>query len=208
MMTARNTMGGERPRNAADFYPTPDALALAIAQRIREEFGEVGQIVEPSAGAGAFVRAARAMWPGAWIQAIEPGSRHGPALCEAGADVVRQLIWEDAVGRLIQASLGPNLVLGNPPFSLAEAHVRIALDRMRDGDVLALLLRASFLAGQARTRGLFAEAPPSHVWHVAPRPSFTGDGKTDGAEYAVVVWTKGQRGPYAGGWLQWQREAK
>lgn len=100
---------------------------------------------------------------------------------------------------------GRLLIIGNPPWATAEAHIRLALDRMRTGDVLAFLLRGSFLAGQARVRGLWKDAPPSHVWHIAPRPSFTGDGKTDGYESAAIAWTKGHVGPFAGGWIEWTR---
>ena len=69
---------------------------------------------------------------------------------------------------------------------------------------LSFLLRASFLAGLKRTSTLWREAPPRYVWHVAPRPSFTGGG-TDGAEYAVITWQAGHRGPYEGGWLRWEK---
>lgn len=209
-----NTMGGTEPRRAADAYYTPDPLALAICRRLRAEIGPVGRIVEPSAGAGAFVRAARATWPDASIRAIEPngGAAAASRLADAGADEVATMRWEDP--RVLGAPVGPvhlpwtpGLILGNPPFLLAEEHIRIALRLLPEGGHLAFLLRASMLATRARVAGLWRELPPRYVWHVAPRPSFT-QGGTDGAEYAVVVWRKGWSGAYEGGWLEWTPEKR
>lgn len=42
-----------------DAYQTPPELALAICQRLALAGMRPGEIVEPSAGSGAFVRAAR-----------------------------------------------------------------------------------------------------------------------------------------------------
>lgn len=213
-MAQTNTMGGERPRNTDDAYFTPDALALAIAGRVRETFGIVSQIVEPSAGMGAFVRAARATWPVARITAHEPNlePRTFPAntadpLFAAGATKVTTRRWEDcgnswAWPEESGAIDGRVLIIGNPPYNLlgdgrgdtpttAERHALLALDRMRDGDVLAFLLRLAFLGGGGRIERLHAKHPLAALWPVTPRPSFTEDGKSDSSEYGVFVWEKG-----------------
>lgn len=203
-----NSMGGDRPRNADDAYFTPDALALAIAGRLAETIGRVKFVIEPSAGDGAFVRAAAATWPGAWIAAVEPNA--GPDI--EGADETQRTTWEASLAR---PGDGPTLILGNPPFLLAEEHATLALDRLGHRAEeppepgtrhVAFLLRASFLAGGERTRRLhLGMGGLRYVWHVTPRPSFTLDGKTDGAEYAVLVWEAGWRGGYEGGWLEWAK---
>ncbi len=221
MTALGNTMGGDRPRNADDAYYTPDALALAITARLRETIGPVDLIVEPSAGGGAFVRAALKAWPSTPIVGIEPNATNAGI---SGAVSLLAATWEDA-GAFVRDNLGaarflaevdgrePSvLILGNPPFLLAEEHVRIALDRLGHGDAeepkprhLCFLLRASFLAGAARSKGLhMTTGGLRYVWHVAGRPSFTGNGKTDGAEYCVCTWQAGYRGPYEGGWLTWK----
>lgn len=196
MNTARNTMGGTRPRNANDAYYTPDPLALAICRRLREVIAfhrDMPHIIEPSAGGGAFVRAARDVWPGAWIQAIEP---LGEGDIE-GADVTRRATWEETSARPPPHNA---LILGNPPFGVAESHVRIALQRLGHFEAtepmpryLAFLLRASFDGSKKRV-ALRKEAPPLCKWSITPRPSFTGDGCTDGAEYKVFLWQAGFRG--------------
>jgi hypothetical protein len=199
----------EPTRAANDLYPTPQPLCDAICRKLRETIGEVTHVVEPSAGTGNFVRAARAAWPASRIAAIEP---HAPA-ANAGEDAWRVQSFEDAADAFgASVPLWPRaLVLGNPPFDRAESHVRIALERLGHFTAtapqprwLAFVLRASFLAGQKRTAGLWTEAPARYVWHLAPRPSFTADGKTDGAEYVLCVWMAGHRGSYEGGWLNWR----
>lgn len=198
---AKNTLGGTRPRNPGDAYYTPDALALAITRALRDRLGlEPDLVIEPSAGEGAFVRAARATWPGTRIAATEPyGSLD--ALTTAGADQVQDKRWEDA--GIVPAD--DTLVLGNPPYNLpgdgrgnnpttAERHTLLALDRLLDGSHVAFLLRLAFLGGGGRIDRLYSRHPLRALWPVTPRPSFTGGG-TDASEYGVFVWRKGWTGP-------------
>lgn len=194
-------------RREQDCYNTPDALALAICQRLGK-YVVPAHVVEPSAGSGAFVRAARATWPGVSVDAIEPNEPQAlveecrrPGVMSAKPVTRWRERWEDWDHELAPLTV----VLGNPPFSLAEAHIRLALQRLPDQTgYLCLLLRGSILASQGRVRGLWREHPPRFVWHVAPRPSFT-EGGTDMAEYVVVTWAKGWHGDYAGSWLEWKR---
>jgi hypothetical protein len=212
-----NTMGGARPRNEADAYFTPEALAIAIAARVQEAFGSFSLVIEPSAGKGAFVRAARVLWPRSAIIAIEPhGGRHIDSVqpYESWHDTT----WEDYNGfDSLPTTPGRRvLVLGNPPYNLpgegrgdrpttAERHVLLALDRVRDGDVLAFVLRAGFRSGKGRQERLFSSFPLRASWPVTPRPSFTRVG-TDGSEYRVFVWVKGYSGPVDDTALLWTPE--
>ena len=207
-MSGPNTMGGERPRNEHDFYATPPALARAICAKLRETLGTPTTVIEPSAGDGAFVRAAAATWLTTPIFAVEPNIGHAAATDEMA--IWSAATWESFEWSTVPDTIGPMLIVGNPPFPKAEAHVRLALQRLGRSSSggtrhVAFLLRASFLAGTARVGGIWREHPPRYVWHIAPRPSFTSDGKTDGAEYAVIVWKTGWIGPYEGGWLTWSR---
>lgn len=215
---AKNTMNGDTPRVDNDAYYTPDALALAIARRVRVSFGDFGLVVEPSAGAGAFCRAARATWRGSYVVAIEPNDATlKPS--EDGCDERWRGTWESADAAVREhilcatADEERTLVLGNPPYNLpgdgkgnkpttAERHVLLALDRMRDGDVLAFLLRLAFAGGGGRIERLYEKHPLAALWPVTPRPSFTGGG-TDASEYGVFVWVKGQRGPVDMRPLKW-----
>lgn len=214
MTEPKTTPGAHQPRLRDDAYFTPQALADAIAARLAEVIEPPDLIVEPSAGAGAFVRAARKAWgERPYIYANEPNGDDGlrDALRTAGADDFKRKGWEDLGGLAEDFQQSPeSLILGNPPYNLAESHVRLGLERLGHYEAkapqpryLCFLLRASFLASKKRA-ALFAEAPPRWVWNIVGRPSFTGNGKTDGAEYAAIVWQAGHRGPYEGGWLEWK----
>jgi hypothetical protein len=173
-------------RRVRDAYYTPDALALAICDRVAHLPGlgrDPEYILEPGCGGGAFLRAARATWPRAHLLGIDIA----PA-CD-GPGLVREIDFFDP-----GLSAGCyDLLVGNPPFDMAERFVRRSLELMRTGDVLAFLLRISFLASVSRV-ALYREHP---LWAFAPiagRPSFTGGG-ADTSEYGLFVWAKGRTGP-------------
>jgi hypothetical protein len=177
-------------RNALDFYATPDVLALAICRRLGESMVYPPAIIEPSAGHGPFVRAALTIWPGTPVVAIDSSEDRRPMLLESGAHVVEIVDWIDYCRRTPPASA---LVVGNPPFRDAEAHVRAGLDWLDEGGVLAFLLRLNFLGSAARIP-FWRNHVPAEVIPIVPRPSFTGVG-SDATEYALFVWRKGYEGP-------------
>lgn len=210
----RNTKGGEEPRREHDSYITDLELARAICVAVRDQFGSFDRVVEPSAGSGRFVQAARETWLRAQLVAVEPFDVasvpfvHGEKITrlhDAGADTVVRATWEEYGGSArAEADDVRELVIGNPPFTLAEEHVRIALERAAAGDVVVMLLRSSILGGDDRGRGFWKAWPPVLVWNLLPRPSFTGGG-TDGAEYVAIAWSlpvPARR--YAGDWLVWR----
>ena len=214
-------MGGttESPDNV---FLTPDRLAEACCRVLHEEIGNIEHVIEPSAGDGAFVRAAKKQWP-CDVRAVEPRAECREKLYAAGATVVDTMRWEDADPHMLGMSNDvPMLVLGNPPYNLkrgqpivtAEQHLylaysRLAATRGNHSRYIAMLLRQSFLATPDRHERLFGNSPVSmgglrNVWTVVGRPSFTGDGKSDGAEYNLCLWKIGYRGPYVGGWMAWK----
>lgn len=193
-----------------DAYQTPQELAGAICSRLSRAGEDPLEIMEPSAGTGAFVRAARACWPEAHITAVDLDPRYRALQRDAGASVVLTEDWASLARRLAneQADEGQDrLVVGNPPFCLAQAHIEAALEWLRDGDRLAFLLRVNFLGSTERVSfwrrpGLEWMAP------IAPRPSFTGSG-TDGTEYGLFCWRKDHRGaPRIARPLIWQPARK
>lgn len=77
-------------------------------------------------------------------------------------------------------------VITNPPFSLAKEFIEKSLKEAR---VVIMLLRINFLESKKR-RALWEEFPVDHLVVLSKRPSFTGDGKTDGTGYAWFIWDK------------------
>jgi hypothetical protein len=190
-------------RDEFDSYPTPAPVAQAVAQAIKDLVPDPSLLVEPSAGSGAFVRAARALWPSTPLAAIELDGRHHHALQSAGASWNFHCRWEDWV---VQQQFPANtLVVGNPPFSLATEHVGLALDYLPVGSHIAFLLKMNFLCSQERARSFWPRRQLRKLRPFNRRPSFKKvtrvvDGKTkkssnDTNEYALFVWQVGYDGP-------------
>lgn len=188
-MSATNR-GGKR--RESDYYPTPDAVADRVVA-LCSGHAVSGEVLEPSAGSGAFVRAVRKWMPSAHITAVEP--HQATDLFAAGASCWSRVSLEEFADERRFS-----LIIGNPPYSLAEEHVRLCLGLLATAGRLVFLLRLSFLES-ARRAALFRETPLSDVHVFSKRPSFTNDGKTDSAAYAVFVWTDGHRGPPALKWI-------
>lgn len=178
---------GSTGRRPLDGYFTPEALAVSLVDRIvADGFWHGGHVMEPSAGKGAFVNAITAHQP-QLIRAVDIDPERCRELEDGSVAVVQ---CADFLKMPIDHPM--ELVLGNPPFNGAEAHVRHALSfRARFGAV-AFLLRLAFLETQDRAP-FWAEHPASKIYVLSERPSFTGGG-TDNCAYGFFVWANWWRG--------------
>lgn len=79
-----------------------------------------------------------------------------------------------------------DLIVTNPPFSLA---LEFLIKSLSEADTVCYLLRLNFL-GTKKRRQFWQENPPSHLYVLSTRPSFTGHG-TDATEYAWFCWDRG-----------------
>ena len=91
-------------------------------------------------------------------------------------------------------------ILTNPPFKHAEQFVRLAMERINDGNKIVFLLRLQFLEGVAR-RKLFDEYPPKYVYvHSKRQNTYKGNcpklkqQKLGAVCYAWYIWEKGFSG--------------
>jgi hypothetical protein len=205
---ARSRAKGTKRRDR-DAYLTIQSSADAIVWRLRYIIGPVTKVLEPSAGTGNLVRAAKEVWPQARILAVDLYDKHHRALLAAGVTsyITGDFLTQDVRG------FDADVSLSNPPFSDAEAHVKHALAQLRDGAWHVALLPTTFLCAQRRARGLYGNVEPvledettwpmnrrgewaglKFVMPLAERPSFTDDGKTDMVEYAIFIWQKGFQG--------------
>lgn len=80
-------------------------------------------------------------------------------------------------------------ILTNPPFNLAQEFVEKAHE---EAEVIIMLLRINFLESMRRFE-FWGKYPPTNLVTLSKRPSFTDNGKTDGAGYAFFVWDTKKR---------------
>jgi len=180
------------PRRPSDNYQTPLKLAQAICKRLSEVIPVPISLIEPSAGIGHFVAAAREFWSKADITAVELREECKGQLEGCGATRVIFDTWESANLEKVPV---PDLIVGNPPYELALPHLELALKRVSPGGHVALLLRMAFLNSQERVRELWDKKKGfRYLLPLAQRPSYTGDGKSEHSEYAVYVFQVGYKG--------------
>ncbi len=172
-------------RLAGDTYYTPDSVAQACVKTLG--YIEGSNVLEPQVGGGAFARALRAAGSftitGYDADAEAPGFRD--------CDLYRVFDFLKTTPRTY------DVIVGNPPYATAEAHIRHAMKH--DYAKCGFLLRLGFLEGLKR-KAFWDEHPPTTVHVLRRRPSFTGGG-TDASAYGFFVWNKER--PNDGPSLSW-----
>lgn len=124
-------------KNPLAYFPTPAELAVEVVRGL-EVATDPMFILEPSAGAGALVAAARARWPRARITAVELDPLNA-AMLDGACSVVAEadFLAVDFGGQLF------DVIIMNPPFSVDgdpvawETHLRRAFSLLAPGGVLA-----------------------------------------------------------------------
>lgn len=160
-------------RDPLDRYYTPGWAAEGVVQCLIENGHLVpgDRVWEPHAGAGAILDALREHEVNAIGTDIAPARED---IYRLAAERVMTSAWTDV-----------NAVVCNPPFALAEGHLRAFLGR--DGiRTVAAILRLGFLASTKR-RPFFEAYPVDGLYVFSTRPSFT-QGGTDSRDYALFVW--------------------
>ena len=84
---------------------------------------------------------------------------------------------------------GYDVIIGNPPYSLALDFINKSLELLHPGGLLIFLLRTNFLESEKRFKW-WQEHPLSGLYTLHKRPSFTGRG-TDATSYSWFVWEQG-----------------
>jgi hypothetical protein len=156
-----------RPDTHGDVQYTPQALADTLVRLLPRR--DLATVLEPHAGGGAFVRALQRI--GAHVVAFDvDGTAQG--LIDADAEATCDFLKVDPLDVQVDPVRDPkdmylDAVVGNPPFSNAEEHIRHALDV--SGRHVAFLLRVGFLCSARRVE-FWLENPCANVWPIAQRP--------------------------------------
>jgi hypothetical protein len=162
-------------RSKNDFYETP----LEVAEACLEKLKSYSHLVTIDAGCGSGI------WGLAANRILRPSILVGYDIEEYPRqyDIYDRFFNLDFLRGVFKA----DLVIGNPPFSLAEPFVRKGLEMLGGRGCLLYLLPLSFLEGIGRGEGLFKEHPPAEVWVSSRRIDFTGK-KNNPNSYAFFLW--------------------
>lgn len=186
-MSATNR-GAKRVEN--DFYGTPRWATEAILKRLLERGLEQGTVLEPGCGTGAIIRSLVEMgWNPHKILGIELDAERADKAYGFGRIEQKDFL---AQGGYSTSGIVPgskyDLVIGNPPYSLALPFVQKSL-ALTDHCVV-MLLRLGW--AEAKCRAAFHKNYPGHLHVLTKRPSFGlnkhGKKGTDATAYAWWQW--------------------
>lgn len=142
---------------------------------------------------------------------VEPACGEGH-MAKAMQQLGYSVIASDAVDRgfgcvadFLTSSPTEHDIITNPPYKLQSEFVEHAMEVLRPGGKLALLLKIQFLES-AKRRSLFERYPPAriHVFSKRARTAKNGDFASIGSAltcYAWFVWVKGYRGQPTIDWI-------
>lgn len=194
-------------RMALDYYATRprDIIPFLHAFAADEPTAIIQRVLDPCAGGNVepvswVYRAATDKKPAEIIDVPRTPMAYPEALQEVflGLDITTNDVRMDSpamyhmdMRRMPQETMVPyDLVITNPPFSLAMEVILASLKLVRDGGFVVMLLRLNFL-GSAERLPFFQANPPKRIYVHHRRLSFLPSGKQDSIEYAHMVWQRG-----------------
>lgn len=179
-----------RDKHVADYYKTPvEQIELFLREFLRHEPSALdGAILDPCAGGCPQTTMS-------YPEALE-GIGIEPSVVDtidirqdSRARVKDDYLLQDTAGRF-------DAIITNPPFRLALKVIEKALQDVKDGGWVVMLLRLNFLEGRLR-KAFWDKQMPRYIFVHHQRMSFTADGRTDSVAYAHYCWQKGVKPEFA-----------
>lgn len=174
-------MKKDNKRKEHDFYPTPVEEVEKILKYI-DLRNRGNKVLEPGAGNGNIVETVKKQYPNKHMTSIE--IREEEELCLTLMS--DKVIIDDFLSLDIKEKY--DVIIGNPPFTLAKEFVEKSLSLLNDEGILIFLLRTAFLESQKRYE-FWQKNPINGLYVLSKRPSFTGTG-TDTTCYSWFIWDK------------------
>jgi hypothetical protein len=169
-------------RNDSDYYRTP----IAEVERFLTEFNKVygyhlnfGKILDPCAGGDND-------YPMSYPEVLKTYNAKVTTIDireDSKADIKADYLQTDCKDKY-------DLIITNPPFCIALDIIKKALDDVKNGGLVVMLLRVNYYGSKDR-KPFWDENMPEYCFVHHKRIGFTGNGKTDSIEYCHMVWRKG-----------------
>lgn len=201
-----NRTKSTRGRSPRDYYITPLSLATESLKKFKEDtkFSFKNNVLDAGCGNGIWGKSLMLSNCKMWCDGIDIESH-----ITDNKQYYEHIIAGDFLVYYPFKEYG--LVMGNPPYSLAEEFIRHSYELLYDEGYVYFLLRLSFLEGINRGKGLFKELPLKKVYVCSRRPSFFSTNEkhtTDTLAYGMFLWQKGYEGKPEIDWLDWNYNGK
>lgn len=183
VLSATNRGAKRRPQ---DFYSTPIECVTAILNELDVPDGI--KILDPCAGSGHVIQAIR---EGTLIENYDNVHIDAIEIRPEEENILKPLVDSVKIADFLDEDIHGeyDLVISNPPYSLAQEFIDKGLECLNENGKLVYLLRTNFLESKKRFQW-WQDKLPSGIYVLHARPSFTGSGKTDATSYAWFVWDK------------------
>lgn len=187
-MSAKNR---KKPSDPFGDYPTPDFAIKAL-----QEVPIPGNIwLEPCAGSGNIIRVVNSFRQDIEWTVGELQEKHLSSLGGLFMDhEVEHFSCPQDFLTLSKTTIDLNqyfnfdAVVSNPPYTYAEEFI---VEGLKYAPVVVYLLRTNFL--ESTKRAEFFQTHMPDVFVLSKRPSFSGDGKTDGTSYSWMIFYREPR---------------
>lgn len=170
-----------RNNHISDYYVTPIDKIIDFIDAFVEVEGDLeGKILDPCAGGDE-------LHPMSYPEALK---RCG--YTDVDTIDIREDSLADIKGNYLEMDCKNkyDIIITNPPFNIAREIIEKALDDVKDGGYVIMLLRLNFFGSKAR-RDMWEKQMPKYSFIHSKRLGFTDDGKTDSIEYQHLVYQKG-----------------
>lgn len=166
-------------RKAADFYPTPPDVTVALLRWLNLTYGT--KVWEPACGDGAMSRVLMEYVGESNVLASD--LREDSGFGRGGVNFLKCVPW-------VTTTYSPDWIITNPPFDVAAAFIEKALSFT---DNVAMLLKSQYWHAKSRIH-LFEKHPPAWVLPLTWRPAFLESerGTSPLMDVSWMVWRKGE----------------
>jgi hypothetical protein len=169
-------------RHEKDFYETPAWVTSALLEHAAG-ICAAERILEPCAGNGAILHEMQGRW------GMRNSKYTAVEIREEARDELEYHTDEVHIADFLtwQPTGEYDLIITNPPFSIAQQIMERCFEIADGKATFAMLLPLSFMGADKRY-DFWQKHTPSDLYVISHRPSFTGGSGTDNAVYGWFVW--------------------
>lgn len=190
-----------RPRQDRDFYPTPYEFAIEAVRQIPIS-NYLTTCLDPGCGDGVWSKAVKDVYP--FVNTIGIDINPVDRYILQGVD---RFFLRDYLTFESEDLPEIDLIIGNPPYKLAEQFLDKSFELIGNHGYIVFLLRSAFAESKKRYIKYFsAYRNPVYIYQSVSRLNFYPEMKGSGdTAYSLFVWKKNYRDFTEFRWLDWKK---